>query len=166
MDPRSQQNLDSLHPKFKQSAIAAWTEAQAAMPPNVKVIVIAGLRTFEESDALYKLGRTVVNPTGASPAKPMGNIVTKAKAGQSYHNYGLAFDFAMITNNHDDYDVGPHWMQVVSIMKKYGMTWGGTFPPDIYDAPHFENRYGYNWKSLLALHDAGTFIPGTTYVAI
>ncbi len=155
MDNRSLNNLNTLHPKLRQTAIDAWTEAQAAMPANVQIIVIQGLRTFAESDALYAQGRTAP-----------GQIVTNAAAGQSYHNYGLAFDFAMVTNGKNDYIVGPNWMKVVAIMKAQGMTWGGDFPPSIYDAPHFENKFGHNWRDLLALHNAGTFIPGTSYVDI
>jgi peptidoglycan L-alanyl-D-glutamate endopeptidase CwlK len=154
MDARSFQNLQTLHPKFRQSAIQAWTEAQAAMPDNVQIIVIQGLRTFAESDALYAQGRTTPGP-----------IVTDAPAGESYHNYGLAFDFAMITDGKDDDIVGPNWMKVVAVMNKYGMSWGGNFP-NLKDNPHFENRYGHNWRDLLALHDAGSFIPGTTFVEI
>lgn len=155
MDTRSLNNLNTLHPKLRGTAIQAWTEAQAAMPSNVQIIVVQGLRSFEESDKLYAQGRTTPGP-----------IVTKAAAGQSYHNYGLAFDFAMVTNGKNDDVVGPHWMQVVSIMKKYGMTWGGDFPEGFHDNPHFENKYGHNWRDLLALHEKGDFIPGTSYVNI
>ena len=155
MDTRSLNNLNTLHPKFRPSAIAAWTEAQAAMPANVQIIVVQGLRTFAESDALFAQGRTAPGP-----------IVTKAKAGQSYHNYGLAFDFAMVTDGHDDETVGPNWMKVVGIMEAHGMTWGGNFPEGFHDNPHFENQFGHNWRELLTLHDAGTFIPGTEYVQI
>lgn len=154
MDQRSLDNLNTLHPKFRQSAIDAWTEAQVAMPENVKIIVVQGLRTFAESDALYAQGRT----------KP-GPIVTNAPAGESFHNFSLAFDFEMVTNGKNDYVVGPNWMQVVSIMKKYGMEWGGDWK-SIKDDPHFENRYGYTWRQLLVKHNAGDFIPGTTFVNI
>lgn len=154
MDQRSLDQLNTLHPKLRQSAIDAWTEAQTAMPTNVQIIVSQGLRTFEESDALYAKGRTEPGP-----------IVTNAKAGQSYHNYGLAFDFAMITNGKDDYVVGPNWMKVVAIIKQHGFDWGGDFT-NLKDYPHFENRFGYNWRDLLRLHDQGKFIPGTSYVQI
>ena len=155
MDTRSQNNLNTLHPKFRPSAIQAWTQAQAAMPAGVQIIVVQGLRSFAESDARFAQGRTAP-----------GSIVTKAAAGQSYHNYGLAFDFAMVTNGHDDDVVGPNWLKVVSIMEANGMFWGGNFPEGFHDNPHFENRFGFNWRQLLDLHNAGTFIPGTTYVAI
>jgi peptidoglycan L-alanyl-D-glutamate endopeptidase CwlK len=155
MDNRSASNLNTLHPKFRQSAIDAWTEAQAAMPDNVRIIVVQGLRTFAESDKLYQQGRTTPGP-----------IVTKAAAGQSYHNYGLAFDFAMITDGKEDITVGPNWLKVVSIMEAHGMYWGGHFPMGFHDDPHFENRYNWNWRDLLAKHNAKDFIPGTEYVNI
>jgi peptidoglycan L-alanyl-D-glutamate endopeptidase CwlK len=155
MDQRSFDNLNTLHPKFRQSAMDAWAKAQAAMPSNVQVIVIQGMRSFAESDALYQQGRTTPGP-----------IVTKAQAGQSYHNYGLAFDFSMITDGKEDDIVGPHWMTVVSIMEKYGMFWGGNFPEGFHDNPHFENRYGYNWRQLLVKFNSADFIAGTNYVNI
>lgn len=154
MDQRSLDNLNTLHPKLRDTAIKAWEEAQDIMPANTQIIVVQGLRTFEESDTLYQKGRTTPGP-----------IVTNAKAGQSYHNYGLAFDFAMVTNGKDDYVVGPNWMKVVEIMKKYGFEWGGDFNT-IKDNPHFENRFGYNWRDLLKLHDQKKFITGTTYIDI
>ena len=154
MDQRSLDNLYTLHPAVRQDAIDAWTECQAAMPANVKIIVIQGRRTFAQSNALYQKGRTTPGPK-----------VTNAPAGESYHNYGLAFDFAMITNGKDDFVVGPHWMKVVAIMESHGWAWGGDFT-SLVDDPHFEKRLGYNWRQLLALHNAGNFIPGTTYVKI
>jgi peptidoglycan L-alanyl-D-glutamate endopeptidase CwlK len=154
MDSRSQAIIDGLHPKFKPYVQVAWEEAQAAMPPNVQVILICGTRTFAESDDLYAQGRT----------RP-GQIVTNASAGKSAHNYSLAVDFDMVTDGKDDYVVGPHWMTIVSIMKKHGMAWGGDWH-SIKDYPHFENWFGYTWEELLAKHNAGDFISGTQYVDI
>lgn len=153
MDAKSLSNLNTLHPKLRTTAIAAWGEAQDAMPANVQIVVIQGLRTFAESDALYEQGRT----------KP-GEIVTNAAAGQSYHNYGLAWDFEMFTNGKPDYVVGPNWLKVVSIMEGHGMYWGGNFPEGFHDNPHFEDRFGRNWRDLLVLYNAGKFLPGTQYV--
>ena len=55
---------------------------------GVNVLITQGLRTWAEQDALYAQGRT----------KP-GKIVTNAKGGQSYHNFGLAFDICPIDAN-------------------------------------------------------------------
>lgn len=154
MDTRSLNNLGTLHPKLRGLAIAAWQEAQNAMPDNTKIIVVQGLRSMAESDKLYAQGRTAPGP-----------VVTNAPGGSSYHNYGLAWDFAMVTNGKDDNVVGPLWMKVVAIMKAHGMAWGGDFA-SIQDDPHFENRFGHNWRDLLAKYKAGDFIPGTQYVNI
>ena len=43
------------------------------------------LRTLKEQDDIYAQGHT-----------KKGEIVTDAKAGQSYHNYGLAVDIVML----------------------------------------------------------------------
>jgi len=50
------------------------------------------LRTFAEQDALYSQGRTKLFD---DKGKRLG-IVTKAKGGQSIHNFGLAFRYCFI----------------------------------------------------------------------
>jgi len=164
MDSQSQRELNTLHPKIRQAAFNAWAEAQAAMHSNVQIIVTQGIRSFEESDRLYALGRTIKGDN-ASPEHPMGDIVTNAPGGSSPHNYGLAWDFEMITNGKVDWVVGPIWLQVVAIVKKHGFAWGGDFK-SIKDCPHFENWCGYKWRDLRAMHEAGKFIPGTEFVDI
>jgi peptidoglycan L-alanyl-D-glutamate endopeptidase CwlK len=164
MDTRSQAIIDGLHPKVQPFFQTGWTEAQAAMPPNVQVVLISGARTFDQSNALYAIGRTVKGDN-ASPSHPMGDVVTNAPAGESFHNYMLAADMAMITDGKDDFVVGPHWMTVVAIMKKHGFEWGGDWK-SIKDYPHFEMSFGYGWRDLLAKHNARDFIAGTTFVNI
>lgn len=155
MDQHNQDKINELHPKLRPIAQVAWQESEDTMPDNTKLWIDQAYRTFSESDALYAQGRTT-----------KGEVVTNAKAGQSYHNYALAFDFHMITNGKDDWQVGPLWMKVVSIMKSHGFTWGGDFSGSFKDMPHFELRFGYNWKDLLAKHNAKNFIEGTEYVNI
>src|SRR6202021_3611073 len=98
--------FDTFNPKSAPSVQSAGTKAKAAMPSNVQVILIAGMRTFAESDALYAQGRTEPGP-----------IVTNAPAGESFHNYGLAVDFDMVTNGKDDYEVSAHWLGVGAVTK-------------------------------------------------
>jgi peptidoglycan L-alanyl-D-glutamate endopeptidase CwlK len=133
------------------------------------------LRTFAEQDALYAQGRTkLFGPNG----KRLG-IVTKAKGGQSIHNYGLALDIVLLKDaNADgsfetaswettvdfDRDGRADWMEVVSIFKRNGWEWGGDWK--FKDAPHFQKTFGYDWRTLLNKHKAKDFIPGTNYVKI
>lgn len=148
--------LNQLHPKLREAGLAAYVESVRITPIGVHPVIDQTLRTFEESDKLYEQGRTTP-----------GEIVTHAQAGQSYHNYGLALDFHLQINGVDIWDHNnPNWLIVVDIFKQYGFTWGGDFGGSFKDYPHLENKFGYNWRQLLAKYRAGNFIPGTTYIQI
>ena len=155
MDQQSIDKINQAHPKLRDSMMAAYTEAVAATPGNVHPTVDQVYRTFAESDAIYAQGRTAP-----------GEIVSNAKAGQSYHNYALALDFHLVINGEDSWNVDDNWMTVVNVFKKHGFSWGGDFMGSFKDYPHLENRFGHNWSELLAKHNAGDFIPGTQYVNI
>lgn len=160
--------IAKLHPKLRVEARKIYDEAVAALTGNVSVRFTYTLRTFEEQAALYRLGRTVRNPDGASVKKPMGNIVTQAGAGQSIHNYGLAVDICLLidkdrngtyeTASWDDLgdydgDKVKDWMEIVAVFKKYGWEWGGDWK-SFKDRPHFQKDFNYTWKQLLAKKNA------------
>lgn len=133
------------------------------------------LRTFEEQNGLYAQGRTRLYD---SQGRRLG-IVTNAKGGQSYHNYGLALDIVLVKDSDGngtydkatwednvdfDKDGKADWMEVVEIFKRAGWEWGGDWK--FKDKPHFQKIFGYNWRELLKRHNAKQFVPGTTYVKI
>ena len=76
---RTLKNIDTLEVRF-QRQVRGWLNEMVAS--KITPLIYCGRRTMEEQSGLYAKGRT----------KP-GKIVTKAKPGQSYHNYGLAFDW-------------------------------------------------------------------------
>ncbi len=113
-------------------------------------------RTFEEQDELYAQGRT----------KP-GKIVTNARAGESYHNYGLAIDVVEIKPQFG-YDKGydqKRWSLIGKEAKSMGFEWGGDFKSFV-DKPHLQMTFGYTESQLLALVKKGMLIKGTTYVQL
>lgn len=147
MDQISLDRLKLLHPKLRDEAFEIYEEILKA---GVNIRVIYTLRTFAEQDALYAQGRTKI-----------GKIVTKAKGGLSMHNYGLAIDFAILKDGKQvlwdlkvdlDKDGKSDWMEVVTIFKQYGWTWGGDWK--FFDAPHFEKSFGYSVRQLLAIYNA------------
>lgn len=157
-----------LHPKIRAEVIQLIDKAEEQMP-GVAIRIVQGLRTFQEQHELYAKGRT----------KP-GPRVTNSKGGQSYHNYGLAIDFALMydRDNNGTYEVlswdivkdfdrdgESDWMEVVDIFEQAGYVWGGRFT-SIKDNPHLEKAFGLNWRSLLAKYNAKEFITGESYVAI
>jgi peptidoglycan L-alanyl-D-glutamate endopeptidase CwlK len=112
---------------------------QQAAKKGIVVVITDGFRSVEDQDRLYETGRT----TG-------GNIVTNAKGGKSYHNYGLAIDFALKTPTGDviwdmQYDGNKNgkadWTEVVKIGKILGFQWGGDWAK-FKDYPHLQMDFG------------------------
>lgn len=137
------EKIDTLHPKIKDEVKTLINEINTKiLTSDVKMLLTQGLRTFEEQDALAK----------------QVSKVTNAKGGQSIHNYGLAFDFCLKkgkeaiwdTNKDFDGDKNPDWMEIVTLFKSKGYTWGGDFK-SIHDAPHLEKTFGHTWQQLLEL---------------
>lgn len=79
------QRIRTLHPKVQQSAIDFVNEVESKH--GIKLRVAQATRAIAQQNALYDQGRTVP-----------GKIVTNAKGGESYHNYGLAIDVVEIKN--------------------------------------------------------------------
>lgn len=115
--------LSDLHPVVQQKAQQLLAQAQAQ---GVTVIITSTLRSFPEQTALYAQGRTTP-----------GKIVTNAKAGQSWHNFGLAFDVVPVVNGAAVWDAtSPLWEVIGKIGQSLGLKWGRDFPKP--DRPHFE----------------------------
>lgn len=112
---------------------------------GIGILITDDYRSSEEQDALYRQGR-----------EDDGAVVTQVKGGGSFHNYGLAIDFALKTPGGDvlwdlEYDGNgngkPDWTEVVEIAKRLGFSWGGdweSFP----DYPHLQMDFGYTISEL------------------
>lgn len=95
---------------------------------GMPIKVTSEVRTCAQQNALYAKGRT----------EP-GNIVTNAKCGQSFHNYGVAFDVAF--EGLKPYD--GNWELLGMLGEQLGFEWGGRWT-SIVDKPHFELTFGYS----------------------
>lgn len=135
-DKISEQRCALLHPKARDVFKAFVEECESTY--DVTLRIVQGLRTIAEQDALYAQGRTLP-----------GKIVTNAKGGSSYHNYGLAIDLAQLDGKVINWNFP--MVKLKPIAAKYNLTWGGDFK-SIKDAPHFELTFGRNWKEFLQLH--------------
>ncbi len=122
----NKRKLDGLHPVLRAKASRMLQELKEQ---KIKVIIYSAFRTMKEQTDIYAIGRT----------KP-GKKVTNAKAGQSWHNYGLAFDVAPTINGKIVWEV-PYWQQIGAAGKKQGLLWGGDFK-SFKDRPHFEYHPG------------------------
>ncbi|WP_347385022.1 M15 family metallopeptidase [Paenibacillus pabuli] len=134
--------ITGLHPVVAESEQLLVRKAARR---GIDIVITHGYRSIEEQDELFNQGRSTA-----------GNIVTNAKGGESYHNYGLAIDFALRTpdgdvvwdmERDDNHNGQADWMEVVDMAKELGFTWGGdwaNFP----DYPHLQMDFGLSINDL------------------
>jgi peptidoglycan L-alanyl-D-glutamate endopeptidase CwlK len=133
---RTIENLGSLNRKAlaKLEPFIAQVEAFLA-PKGVTVEVISGLRSWAAQAALYASGRT----------KP-GPIVTKARPGSSWHNYGLAIDLGLFKggiylDEKKPAEADKLYAEIGKIAAKLGIEWAGTWK-SFTETPHFQVTFG------------------------
>lgn len=132
MDSRSQKNLNSLYEPTRNQFAGFLREAQIlAGQKGLEYRAICGTRTFEEQAQLYAQGRT----------KP-GKIVTNARPGSSFHNFGLAIDCGVFEGGKYLDETNPRkaaafHREASKLCAKHGLRWGGNFK-SIVDMPHYE----------------------------
>ena len=157
MDKVTLDRIQLLHPNLREEALLIYKEIVGALTGKAICRFAYTLRTFAEQDALYAQGRT----------KP-GAVVTKAKGGQSYHNYGLAVDIVLLIDTDGngtfetaswdgktdfDKDGKSDWQEIVAIFKRHGWEWGGDWR--FKDDPHFQKTFGKSIAELQSLYNAG-----------
>jgi len=126
-------NLDDLAPPAKQRALAFIAAANAK---GIDLLVTSTYRDSESQDALYAQGRTAP-----------GNIVTRAKAGQSWHNWRCALDVVPLVNGKAIWDDQALWKQVGEIGKSCGLEWAGDWKT-FKEYPHFQYTGGLTMAQL------------------
>lgn len=119
-------HLLQLHPKFRAMVTELLLDAEAE---GYVVGIHKAYRSVEAQDKLYAQGRTT-----------KGDIVTKAKGGLSWHNYGLAVDIVFKVKGKWSWDEKLPWVQLGALGKTCGLTWGGDWPQA--DRPHFQYTKG------------------------
>jgi peptidoglycan L-alanyl-D-glutamate endopeptidase CwlK len=120
------QRLARVHAPLAQRALRMVDLCAQA---GVAVLVTQGLRTWEEQDALFAQGRTTP-----------GKVVTNARGGESWQNFGLAFDIVVLDSvAKADWDTShPGWIRAAGIGKSLGLEWGGDWK-GFKDLPHFQH---------------------------
>jgi len=159
--------IQLLHPKIREEVLRVYREE---VVPSIGAVCrfTHTYRSFAEQDELYKIGRTkIIDGNG----NKLG-IVTKARGGQSYHQWGLAFDFCLLHKKLPSWDTvidydkdgKADWREVANIFISHGYEWGGLWK--FRDFPHIQKTFGYTIKDILKKwNDGDTFINnGIKYV--
>lgn len=125
-DQRSEENIATLLPSAQQMA-REWLKAakEVAHDEGYDVKIICGTRSYAEQDALYK-------------RRPR---VTRARGGQSWHNFGLAFDFGIFSLDGKEYvEESPLYAVLGKLARQVqNAEWGGDWN-DFKDEPHVQLR--------------------------
>jgi peptidoglycan L-alanyl-D-glutamate endopeptidase CwlK len=126
-DPRSELNISSLDLRAQPVARQSLARIRES---GLDARIISGARTYAEQAALYAQGR-FGNP---------GKIVTNANAGQSWHNFGLAWDIGIFDKG-KYLDEGEEYDHAGELGKVPDVQWGGDWH-GFKDKPHFELPLG------------------------
>lgn len=135
----SDRRIERLHPLIRAKAKEFILRAEKEL--GITLRLSSGYRSFESQDELYARGRTTP-----------GSIVTNAKAGESYHNYGLAIDVVEIKEGKAIWN-NPRWDDIAALGKEIGFSWGGDWK-SFKDKPHFEYTFNKSVDELYVLHSA------------
>ena len=129
-DPRwANDRIATLHNFIQQATIDFVNAVEDEL--NIHLRISQAHRTYEEQQA--------IRDSGVRPA---------ALPGHSMHNFGLAFDVAIVnddgsidwdTSNYDPF--GP-------IGERFGFTWGGRWTGEDRDAVHYQMNFGYTTAEL------------------
>lgn len=133
LDERSERNVRTLLP-ICQRYIRAWFKDKVdswAAQNAVEVKIICGTRTYQEQDELYAKGRTTKGPK-----------VTNARAGYSFHNFGVAYDIGIFDNGKYLTSDKMYDKLNAECGEPVDFYWGGNFK-SLHDAPHYQyDKFG------------------------
>ncbi len=125
-------DIKDLNPVLQRGAKEFLSRCKAE---GLEVLITQTLRDIEYQNYLYAQGRT----SG-------GSIVTNARGGQSYHNFGLAFDICKNIKGQEYSDLN-FFKRCGEIWTEMGGMWGGNFESFV-DNPHFEFINGLSTSEL------------------
>lgn len=151
--------IEHLHPLTQPKAIRFL---KLCAERGIEVKITCTYRNGEEQNYLYSLGRTAISHVGVTAKRPLGLIVTRAKAGQSAHNFTIdgkpaskAFDIAIFRDGKiiwgtkgdglDDDPTDDHtddlelWQRAGEVGDEVGLDWYGKPDASFKEYPHFQD---------------------------
>ena len=137
---RSVARIGAVHPSLKEYSIELIKRCYAE---GIRVQLSSGYRSFEDQARIYGQGRAVYRYKGKNYGNRDMNVVSNAEPGQSIHNYGLAIDYFLVSEdgNQSIWSVNADWKRVADIAKSMGFEWGGDWS-SFRDYPHLQYTKG------------------------
>lgn len=149
---------EGIHPTVKEAALEL---IKRAFEENIYVLITSGYRSMEEQAVLYGQGRQSYVYNGKDYGDPSKPIVTQVKPGKSNHNFGLAIDFVLLSEDGSRaiWDVNDNWIRAANMGKELGFKWGGDWT-SFKDYPHLEMKdlNPNSSRPMLRMGDTGEFV--------
>jgi peptidoglycan L-alanyl-D-glutamate endopeptidase CwlK len=140
MDQATENRLKNVHPELARRVTLLLVNFAIK---GVEMRVTQGLRTYAEQDAIFAQGRN----------GHKGKIVTNAKGGQSFHNFGIAVDLCPFVDGKARFDDEKAFDSIGEEALIVGLEWGGNWKK-IKDRPHIQLG-GISIKECQALYSKG-----------
>jgi peptidoglycan LD-endopeptidase CwlK len=128
-------NIDDLLPEVK---VMIQSFIDLCRKNGIDVIITSTYRDHASQTALYNQGRTTP-----------GKKVTNAKAGESYHNYRCAADFAPIVNGKINWNDTALFTKCGKFAEQCGLEWAGNWK-SFKELAHVQYTGGLTTKDLKA----------------
>lgn len=150
-DPVSQARLHIVLPDLAR----AWSKVRDKFfdMHGLQIRVTQGYRTYTDQWAIYAQGRKK-DFKGQWIVVDKKKIVSQARGGESFHNFGLALDSAFmgddpyLANSSDSKNL---WNEYGKLCGQYGLEWGGTWK--VPDRPHCQMTLGISLSELQMIHE-------------
>lgn len=117
-DQQSEKAIFTLHPKAQKTARQFLKRLRDA---GINARIISGTRTYEKQNEIFNNGRNV----------------TGAKGGQSFHNFGIAWDIGIFTNDGEYLKESPLYDKAAQVGLTADLEWGGNWI-NFRDRPHYQ----------------------------
>lgn len=139
-DAASERCLRTLQPKAQREARVFLDRVLQA---GITARVLSGTRTYAEQNALFRKGRF------GDPSPK----VTKARAGHSNHNFGIAWDIGIFQNG-KYLGNSPLYARAAALGKTPGIEWGGDWISFV-DKPHYQLATGVKLAAVRSSFELG-----------
>lgn len=124
----SSRSIEDLNFPTRELAKKFLTECAKA---GITVLIYCTKRSAVEQDGLYAIGRTLP-----------GSIVTNAKGGHSWHNFGSAFDFVPMLYGKPQWGNKSLYAKCGAIAESVGLEWAGRWTGGLKETSHCQYRGG------------------------
>jgi RHS repeat-associated protein len=142
LDRGTEDRLATLREPVRDMARSLIYHSRVELQLDVRIVPQGAFRTYAEQNDLYARG------------------ISPARGGQSFHNFGVAFDIGTFEGRRY-IENGPGYTAAGHLGQRLGLEWGGSWSPRRQDPPHFQYLGGQTMSQIRARFEQGLSpIPG------